>query len=164
MDADTVIATAAVVIALVALCVSVWSGFQNRKHNRLSVRPRLRLDRFTYTDRPVQIIVKNNGTGLAIIRSFVVKLDNKEVSSDSDPPAAAAVMSLGVQEKLGDIESYTLSLNDTLAAGEQITLIAMPNFPNNTEARSKLRNALSRIDFIIKYESIYGETFVKSGY
>lgn len=108
--------------------------------------------------------MKNNGTGLAIIRSFVVKLDNKEVSSDSDPPAAAAVMSLGVQEKLGDIESYTLSLNDTLAAGEQITLIAMPNFPNNTEARSKLRNALSRIDFIIKYESIYGETFVKSGY
>ena len=164
MDANTVIAIAAAVVALAALCVSVCEGFQNRKHNRLSIRPRLRLDKLTYTGQPVRIIVKNNGAGLAIICNFVVKLDKKEVSSDSDPPAAVAVRGLGVQEELGDIESFTPSLNDTLAAGEQMSLVAMPNFPDNKEARGKLRKELSRIDFIITYESIYGETFVASGY
>ena len=55
MDAETTTAICAAVIALAALIVSVVEGMQNRKHNRLSVRPRLRIDYSTYTGSPVNV-------------------------------------------------------------------------------------------------------------
>jgi len=99
MDDETVTAICAVIIALSALVVSIWEGIQNRKHNRLSVRPHLRIDRSTYVGSPAKITIGNNGLGTAIVQSFTVHCDGNRVTArvtaDDVPLAVAAVKRLG---------------------------------------------------------------------
>jgi len=41
---DKILAISTIIIALSAVIVSLWQGFEQRKHNRLSVKPILGLD------------------------------------------------------------------------------------------------------------------------
>jgi len=159
MDARTITAICAAVIALAALVTSIWQGIQNRKHNRLSVRPRMRVDYSTYADSPIKISVSNNGTGPAIIRGFSVSVDGNKVQSDDLPLAAAAAKRAGID---GPHDSYTPTIGDTFAKDESKDLLLIRNSPVELEKRRELRRQLRRIGFDIEYESIYGDLFSTS--
>jgi hypothetical protein len=151
MDAETITAIGAAVIVLAALIVSVVEGTQNRKHNRLSVRPCLRIDYSTYTGSPVEVSASNNGTGPAVIRGFSVRVDGTQVQSDDLPLAAAAAKRLGIE---GPHDSYTPETGDSIAAGEPAKdWLVIRNSPEEIEKGRELRRQLRRIEFSIEYAS-----------
>ena len=79
-----------VFIALTALIVSVWQGYETRKHNRLTVKPILNFTKNynstydiigtdTVVTRKYQLVLSNNGTGPAIVKSFKLYFDGEEL-------------------------------------------------------------------------------------
>ena len=74
MAVQVITSICAIVIALAALFVSVWSGVQTRKHNRLSVRPNLRVNYYDHSERPLSILISNDGLGPALIYDFSISI------------------------------------------------------------------------------------------
>jgi hypothetical protein len=157
LHTSDVITLAGAVVAVAALGVSVMTGMQNRLHNRLSVRPNLRVDRLTYQTKPVQIALTNNGTGPAIIRDTIIKVDGKLVGNGGDAPVIVkAAKQLSIP---GHFNSFTLSPGDSIRAAESVTLLELLDFSADLKERQQVRTKLFQITLEIRYESIYGETF-----
>jgi hypothetical protein len=98
-DLNTIVAVSAVLIAFSSLGVSIWQGFLTRKHNRLSVKPSLRVDRKTALNERPGVILTNKGIETAVIKEITVYLDGNLVDSyGSQPPTDFAIRSLGYQE------------------------------------------------------------------
>src|SRR5688572_25654309 len=75
------------VIAVVAIVLAAWEGLENRRHNRLSVQPRLGGEYSSGRQgdsQYVRIAVENTGLGPAVIKSFRMYLDGKEVTRGDD--------------------------------------------------------------------------------
>ena len=68
--ANTVTSVCAVIIAVAALFVAVWSEIAIRNHNRLMVRPHLTIWRLFQEGEPFfRLEVRNRGLGPAFITS-----------------------------------------------------------------------------------------------
>lgn len=80
LSTETKIALSVAVIALCALCVSMWQGYTSREHDRLSVKPHMVIS-FDYDDTGAGFTMSNGGVGPAIIRSFAVCVDSKPAKS-----------------------------------------------------------------------------------
>lgn len=74
MDASTVVAVCATVIAVVSLAVSVYEVAATRRHNRLSVRPLLELRTSFHPGRTAGLQLVNVGLGPAVITGSVLRL------------------------------------------------------------------------------------------
>lgn len=71
---------ASIIIAVAALATAVWSGVAARRHNRLSVIPRLRINhRFRHSTDFLGIRIANAGLGPAIVTSIELLLDEQPV-------------------------------------------------------------------------------------
>ncbi len=84
-NSETWIAIASAVMAACALGVTVWQGYQNNKHNKMSVRPKLTtLTNFEEieTETKVSYELINAGVGPAIIKDFILFYDGKEISKN----------------------------------------------------------------------------------
>lgn len=78
VDADTVIAVCATVIALGSLRISHSQAKAMRSHNRQSVRPLLQIRQVkNYADRKAGLQVINVGLGPALVTKTVVTLDGE---------------------------------------------------------------------------------------
>ena len=83
---DTWIALASSATALCALGLSLWEGHQNRRHNKLSVRPLLTAEQnFENIDNEkiIRFELMNAGFGPAIIKDFILSYDGREVSKNN---------------------------------------------------------------------------------
>lgn len=88
----------AIFIATIALMISVWQGCEQRKHNRLSVRPLLNFDMISYnTTRSIKL--SNNGLGPAVIKSFRLTLDGKQIDAEDGNPWASVIQARSLQGK-----------------------------------------------------------------
>ena len=70
-------------IAGCVLGVTIWQGLQNRKHNRLSVRPLLMSllsNKIEGGIRYYEVTLVNHGVGPAIIKDFILKFNGEKVS------------------------------------------------------------------------------------
>jgi hypothetical protein len=69
-------------ISLLALGLSIYSGWETRDHNRLSVRPVVRFTR--QTDElagDMGLILVNSGNGPATLSNFAIFLDGKRIQA-----------------------------------------------------------------------------------
>ena len=79
---------AVVVIALTAVAISIWQGQLSKKqleisirHNKLTVKPYLDIERFTDSDKGIlEIRLSNQGYGPAIVKSWELWNDGKKYS------------------------------------------------------------------------------------
>ena len=71
----TILGIIGTMIAFSVAVVTIWQGFLMRRHNRLSVRPMLRIDRYTVLGEKVGISIRNTGVGPAIIKSIEYVID-----------------------------------------------------------------------------------------
>ena len=156
MKADTIIAISAVTIALASLFVSVWSAFQTRKHNRLSVTPHLKIDYFHKPSEPIKVILSNNGIGTALIKEFSVLLDGVTVLGVEAAGLSEALPKIGL---VGTYYAYTPLSNDALSVGGQELLLSFDVPASQFGERQQIVASLSRITFEIQYESMYGDKF-----
>ena len=80
---------AGLLVALLALGLTLWQGWLTRTHNRRSVRPHL--DWRTHTARSdsgvsFRFLIRNTGIGPAIVRRRCFYLDGAPYSSPNNTP------------------------------------------------------------------------------
>ena len=88
----------AIFIATIALMISVWQDCEQRKHNRLSVRPLLSFETISYNNSQ-SIKLSNNGLGPALIQSFQIELDGKNYDAEAGNPWRPVVEARSLQGK-----------------------------------------------------------------
>jgi hypothetical protein len=99
----------------------------------------------------------NNGTGPALVRSFLVFVDGQQMTGEGVEPLKKALKVLLPNYTYKTAASF-LGDKYMMAAKERVQLLNVefigPTFPNDAE----VDHALNRARLIIKYESIYGDS------
>lgn len=164
---EKVISLSAIATALAALFVAVWQGIETRNHNRMSVIPKLSINRKSYTD--VSSVTKgaepgfsvvNNGTGPAIIkevRIFITDSLGKE-KMYNDWSNAFSKDNLNMSADM--VRCYNFHSGEALREGHSERLLFM--VPGDQDRLDKFNNEFLKIRRIeIDYESIYKEKFTR---
>ena len=138
--------TIAIIISALALIISCYTSCETREHNRLSLSPYLTISYYT-NETGAGWTHRQDGLGTAIIKSFEVTVDGKEVSGWKD-----LIDTIKVPR---DIKSYT------------IPYIGSPISPSNSEgtlfwvnpgrAAEALNANIERVEINICYCSLYQE-------
>lgn len=142
----------AILIALFALGLAVWEGIENRRHNRLSTRPLLVFITQLYADKKVGLFLNNLGPGPAIVSDIRAKVDGKEFGfhNPDDVVQVAKELSLYVDWAAG----HYVGKGSTISSGEKQELLSIQS-EATTERIALFRQALSRLELTVKYDSLY---------
>lgn len=176
-SSERVVSVAATVIALAALLLSVWSGLESRRHNRISVTPKLALEIETETERvtrrtylatelhgssgSAELRLYNSGLGPAVLERMEVHVDGQKMAEDGAGGLRQAVAQLGLDEK--SVYYGRHPAGHTLREGSHALLLGfyiggLAYEPY--ERRTVFLCALRRLGLRINYESIYGERLI----
>jgi hypothetical protein len=68
-------------VSLTALGSSLYDGYQNRKHMRITQLPAMYVGWGINDINGLYITAENRGNGIAVIKRMIIKLDNKEIDS-----------------------------------------------------------------------------------
>jgi hypothetical protein len=157
MQAETVIAVAATVVALGSLWVSYSQGKAARVHNRQSLRPILEIRRIR--NRPeghIGLKVINAGLGPAVITDTVVRWDGVVVGQWD---RGSWDLMFGADEQY---QKYSLRRGSVVLVGQATFLVRFDSDDPDRLGRfyDRIRN---RVVIDIHYESVYGgEKFMVS--
>lgn len=161
MTASDIIATSAAIIALASLYVAIQQTALTRTHNRLSVRPFLEIYRKQFDNEPIEYSVENRGIGPAIIKSFHVLVDDKEVAAPDGNSIYAAMDKLSFDRSI--VGGHLFGSNEVLKAGQEIVVVRFPTSGDDQSLHKELLGKLPRMKFKIRYESIYEEKYEHEG-
>ncbi|MCB0448180.1 MAG: hypothetical protein KDD03_11860 [Gelidibacter sp.] len=130
----------AMFIAVLALIVSIYEGYEIRKHNRLSLKPYLDGSIFMQEKKLFKIEIRNEGLGPAIVEEFSIYANGKKVSSWNN-----AMKEIGMK-KFSQLTN--MKPGDIISQGENLTLV-------------KIDTVLLKynLEYVIKYKSVYEESF-----
>ena len=149
---DTTISLCAIIISIISLVLAIISALQNRKNNRLGVRPLAYILPPDYEDR-IAVIIQNKGTGPLISKKIKFIGENnteKNYLIDYMPPL----------QKEYYWSTFTKSSKIVLRPSEEKVLLEFKgdiNDPKFIEQRNEIRKALSKIEIKIEYVSIFEE-------
>ncbi len=146
------------VIAIVAITLAVWEGLENRRHNRLSVQPRLNASidaGLNPSGEYVRMAMESSGLGPAVLTRFVIFFDG--VAQDTNMTATthpwSSVLAAVGQDDMS-INAQAYGEGTYLPPGQQLVLFEA------TRARGvqgePLTSMLERIAVQVCYCSIYG--------
>ena len=144
---------AAIIIASLAFILTIFLGWQNHRHNKLSVRPLLKFDvTIGQGDgtRVYKLKLVNCGIGPAIIKDVKLFFDDKSVPLDEHQ--AFILFINKITKDFERKEFRAILLEDALVAGEKITVF-------DFDCQRKKFDVMFRIALYIEYESFYGEKF-----
>ncbi|MFE9190082.1 hypothetical protein ACFYL6_10770 [Micromonospora sp. NPDC007208] len=150
MDANSVTAICATVIAVASLVVSITEARASRRHNFQSVRPLLSLDCLRLNSGLAGIRIRNAGLGPAIIRVTTLYLDGDEVG-----PWEKQV----VDPLRGTFAAWpnfsTLRAGKPIPVGQKLMILAVEDYEPARDAEFWAA-VTQRIRIHVQYESIYG--------
>lgn len=160
--ADRVLSIAATVTAVIALCVAVWDGSETRRHNRLSVAPRV--DFFTMQslsmERPENYLsLHNRGLGPAVLKSLVITVNGERISLLGRGKTKEAVKKLGLYRS--GIGFTSIETDDILEVGDSSKIFQINTQKATPELLVIFNSALSGAKLEVEYESLYGEKYRK---
>lgn len=151
MDAGTVIAVAATVIALGSFWVSYTQARDSRRHSRQSVRPALQIRRVKhYKGTEAGLNVINAGLGPAVVTRSVVRLDGEVLGEWDYHTQQLLADSLPARPKAHSMRSGAMML-----PGQSTWLLSLDVF--HDDQHQWFWELISRRLVIeIYYESLYG--------
>lgn len=150
MEAETVVAACAVVIAVVSLAVSVYEVRATRQHNRHSVRPILQLQRGMSKGHKAGIKLINSGLGPAVVVSTTLTVDGEVIGAWNKAGADRARDGLVAWPY-----AVTFSETQTVATGYEEFLLSVD--PYEPQAHAEFIDLITRrLHLEIRYESLYG--------
>ena len=160
-----------IIVALCAIGLSLWEGYETRRYNRLSVLPRLepanlfRNEDSLYT---IRYAVENTGLGPAVVQNFIVFRDSTGVF-DTDT-SSGRYSFLRIREELEQLPFHVGAFTrayvagEMLEAGEEHLLIDLwiPSFDDvdslDYSPQRRVRDeVLDKRSFVLCYCSVYGE-------
>ena len=136
----------AIFIAMMALFISLWQGCEQRKHNRLSVRPLLTFDVFS-RNQTKSIRLSNDGLGPALIKRFMITIDGEKLDAEKGNPWTAVLDKRLLRNRFS--EMYYFAEGTTVKADRSFNLFTWE--PDSVQQLG--------IRILIDYQSIYEEKF-----
>jgi hypothetical protein len=155
-DWGLVFSLCAVAIALTAVAISFWQGWETRRFYRLQARPLLVFTAYISRDQEYRgLQLENKGTGPAIIKGFHIYVDGVLVNQDPARawPTALAALGLGGHVRCG---LFPLPGTGALSPGDHFNLCALIDGSDNAMLRD-LVAGLRRLHIVLEYTSMYGE-------
>lgn len=149
---DSTIAFAAVIISMISLLLSIISAGQNRRNNRLSVRPICYILPPDYDNR-IAVIIQNKGTGPLITK----KIEFKKGETESKSYLIDYMPSL---ENGYYWSTFSKASKIVLRPSEEKILLEFKGDPAEEDfirQRDRIREELSKIQINISYTSIFNE-------
>jgi len=159
---DPYIAIPTIVIACVAVGISVWQGYVTRRHNKLSVKPILEIHTSLSKDNtPMGVSVENCGFGPAIINDFIVILDGKPTKVNNKKKAENIYKKAHLfSNQLNFWHPY--NEGTVIKQGGTVNLITHVKKDLDFPVLSEFEEKLSHLHFKFIYESVYKEKFEAS--
>ena len=155
---NLVVSISTIVIACIALGISIWQGWATRLHNKLSVKPLLDITTFYSETEPfIGVVVENHGVGPAIIKDFIVYIDGQPAIVDS---VEAADKVYNATLSIGNEINYWHPEGDSVlkqGGGKEILWYRKEDW--TTKGVEEFKETLSHLSFKFIYESIYREEF-----
>ena len=150
MIANIIVAACAAVIALAALGVSVYEARATRKHNRYSVRPKLKLTTTFPVGKKAGLILSNSGLGPADVTASSLSLDGVELGAFDERTVNKVRDSLSVRPS-----AFTLGGQNFLKTDFDRFLLSVEPYDRkqHQEFYELIRHRL-RVE--IWYDSLYG--------
>jgi hypothetical protein len=139
------------IIASIAICISILTMFFQRQHNKLSVKPIPTLVKYNYIN-VLRVRIWNKGTGPLIIKSLIAEKNGvrKDNLRDFLPNLPIGIY---YYEYILDFE------NRAIYPGESINLLEFHKKQEKYyEWFEKIKEILNGISITIKYESVYGDS------
>lgn len=149
---ESILALCALGISMISLILSILTSFQNRKNNRLNVKPIAYVLPPDYENR-IAVIIQNKGTGPLISREIKFIGENnveKNYLLDFMP-------ALKYGHKW---TTFSKTSKIILRPSEEKVLLEFrgdDSDPNFIENRDQIREALSKIEIKMKYTSVFDE-------
>lgn len=163
LKADSLVAFASMIVAVLALGVTVWQGLVTRRHNRLSVEPFLTWSvSRTFDEEGATFVfaIENRGIGPALTKAcyFTVRgerFSNGTEGHDVVKALADAMLRPDVRYHLGH---HGLPGRSSAISPGQDFVVAKLTFPNaGPEELAAVEKKLEDVNFVVDYETIYGE-------
>ncbi|MBB6244896.1 hypothetical protein [Rhodanobacter sp. MP1X3] len=145
------------VIALCALGFSIQQGFASRKHDRLSVRPKLDWTSSWVYGKAVRLSLRNNGLGPAVIGAMTVTFDGIDYVVDAEGMVSDLHASLTITGC--KLEVHLMGADSSLTSGQEVDLFLFPQSGTGRAAHNQAVDVLRRIGVRIKYKSMYDVTY-----
>ncbi len=150
---------AVIIIAGLALLLTVWQGWQTRKHNRLSVKPLLKIiaderikPSFSNLSPIQQLDLKiiNKGLGPAIIKNFILQFDGKELTRNNQKFHMDKVREK-LRGKVGKDAKLSFLVSDSvMQAGDNTLLLGI-----EYDLAKDSTDGIDKLDILVEYYSIY---------
>ena len=153
MNASTVIAISATVIAVASLVVSVYEARAARRHNRYAVRPLLGLTTAFPVGGTAGLRLRNSGLGPAKITGTKVTLDGAPAGDLSRASVDKLREDLRVRP-----HAVTLGGQPFLDTDYDQFLLSVHSY-DSAEHREFRKLIEDRLQIEIRYSSLYGERF-----
>ncbi|MER6953957.1 MULTISPECIES: hypothetical protein [unclassified Streptomyces] len=151
MQAETVIAVAATVVALGSLWVSYDQSRTARAHNRQSLRPILQIRRiWNRMEGHTGFQVVNAGLGPAVVTDTVVRWDGVVVG-DWDRGSWGHMFDTDPR-----VQKYSLRRGSVVLVGQATFLVRFDSDDPDSVGRFYDRFIRDRVVIDIRYESVYG--------
>ena len=163
IERDTVITISSVAIALAALFIAVWQGFETRKHNRLSLTPKLDLVREDRKEAEIiGIFMESKGLGPAKVKDIVISIGEKRYDINQLEGMMDVLNRLDINKTW--IQYYLYGEGHFLPVdSKRYILIGADRDRVRAETEHKLQRALSKVKVHIEYESVYGDKYEVEG-
>ena len=147
-----------VVIAFMAILLTIITAIQNHSHNRKSVRPNLKIRYHLGGSKgKYGISVKNEGLGPALIKHCEIKIGAETMDDVADNGWEKVIEMFNLRDMKPRYE--TISPAGVIPAGDRIWLLSTTL---NEEYILRLKEVIRKIDIKINYESMYSEKYEES--
>ena len=161
-----VIAFLAFLVSVGALAFSFREAARMRRHERLSVTPRLTLQVQAPPSDDVTLTIRNSGLGPATIRRIEIVLDGEIASTWSaedqllDWRSVLRVIGLysdSPTEAVVDYRAMVPHADETVREGDELELLTFAGTRQNVQLGVRVLRALGRVELRVRYISLYGE-------
>ncbi len=135
-----------------------------QEYNRLSLTPILRFEELTlpYDARTqVGLFIANYGSGVAIIDTFTVYLDEKPVNTTDSIGFAEALNTLGLSNRQDFPVKWVGQFSSAMPPGQVMLLFGVDKQDYSPLMTVLMNGAISRINVRVAYRSVYNENFVQ---
>ncbi len=150
---------ATVITAFSAILLATFEGFQIRKHNRLSVKPKLStFQQINSGALESAVTLDNNGVGPAVINQFTVLLDDQKMVGDSAYELIGVALSKIFRlpsENFKFLETGSLAKSYFMPANSKTTIFSVKIDPSSNIKEEEFLQGLRRLNLIVEYSDIY---------
>ena len=146
---------AAIIVAICAVAISVWQGYETRKHNRLSTKPIILYEWEVKEGQKSGIYIQNNGLGPAILTDIEFSYAGKIIQRKDN--SKWAIVSKKINRNGGKVIFNYFNPGAAFIPGQKFFFFFVKNYDSKNP--KELGDMYSKLGITLSYCSVYGDCF-----